>query len=91
MQTSIDAMQIIDFERFLLELGRQRSCLERMTDNQDVAAYSEAWNRLAADYASLGCVSNAAHCWKRWKHYQPQPGYEAFHIPGPYYANSQRK
>jgi hypothetical protein len=53
-----------------MELVRRRIELALYTERINMAEYAEEWNKLSADFAALGMVSNAAFCESNWLRYK---------------------
>jgi hypothetical protein len=48
--------------------------LAQRSNIEDMQAYAEEWERLAADFDAAGLVSNAEDCRTRWQHYKQFSG-----------------
>ncbi len=59
------------------QLVGERTRLALTTEIPDMAAYAEAWNKLAAEFEAVGARVNAAICRANWRHY-------ASLVPGAY-------
>jgi len=51
------------------QLINRRTALELQTEIPDMKDYSEAWNKLGADFLAVGMENNAAYCFEHWLRY----------------------